>query len=839
MSLTSLLAEVLFIGHSLVGPQLPGMVSRAAAAQGVEMRAEAQIINGAPLVWNWNNADKAEGVNGRKALETGRYDHLVLAEAIPLANHIQWSGSGEWARSWADLARASRPGAQVWIYETWHSLDSGTGRPVEHDAMAHLPWRERLDSDWSSWQDIARAAGPDVRVIPAGQAMGRLADEIAKGTIPGLKDIREVFNDDIHPNDRGLYLITMVMHAALTGRDPRGLPPRLVRQWSSRSTVVTEPMARRMQDIAWQVVRERVSAAPPAVVPRRAAATPPPAPTPAPVVLPSDPGGADPLIAALGGVTAPGIGFGLAGVNDWSVQQPFLDVMKTARPWTGHLPGQWGGREHDDLDRGGWLGANGWPRAIPPELTSLSTLVLTDLPANAGGVAGRYILTHSGKGRITLGGRAQNVRAEAGRISFDFSPGEGGVLVSLTALDPADPIRDIRILRADREALANSGAVFNPDWLARIRGARLIRFMDWMATNGSTLARLQDRPQPRDYTWARIGVPVEIMVALANELRADPWLTLPHLSEDPLIRTYAEIVHRDLAPGLTAHVELSNEVWNWGFAQSHWAEAQARARWGGQEWAWVQFYALRASEMSAIWAGIFRDDPSRLVRVLATQTGWIGLEDAILNAPLVVAEGRPAPHTLFDAWAVTGYLSGGVGGTEAEAPLRRWLADSQAAAQAAARARGLTGAALQSEVTERRFDQAIAIAIENVRDGRHTGDTRDTLRTLLDRTLPHHAQIARAHGLRLMMYEGGTHVTGLDGLRDDPEITAFLTRLNYAPQMGAIYRDLIDGWRALSDAPFNAFVDVQAPSRWGSWGALRHLADDSPRWRAIAQKDGR
>jgi hypothetical protein len=52
--------------------------------------------------------------------------------------------------------------------------------------------------------------------------------------------------------------------------------------------------------------------------------------------------------------------------------------------------------------------------------------------------------------------------------------------------------------------------------------------------------------------------------------------------------------------------------------------------------------------------------------------------------------------------------------------------------------------------------------------------------------------------------------------------------------MGALYGDLMRAWAAVSDAPFNAFVDVHAPTRWGSWGALRHLDDDNPRWRAIA-----
>lgn len=806
MNLTALMADILFVGHSLIGPVLPGMVERAAAAQSVTLKAEMQIINGAPLKWGWENSHTAQGVDGKRALESGRFEHLVLTEAIPLKNHLDWSESHGFAKRWADLAVRANPAAQVWIYETWHSLESGTGRPVPYDPLGHLPWRQRIADDWANWKGIAAAAGPKVRVIPAGQAMGRLADEIGRGTIPGLSSIGDVFSDDIHLNDRGLYLVAMVMHAAVTGRDPRGLPAKLVRQWQNRA-VVSDAMARRMQDIAWEVVQQR-RAEHDAPAPARADATragaPPPAAGP-----PRPPDAAPaPDIAALGGVTAPGIGFGLAELADWSVSQPFLDVMKTARPWIGHLPGQWGGWGHDDLAAGGWLDADGWPRALPPELTALATLILTDLPAVSAGVAGRYVLTHQGRGTLRVEGRGAVVQAAPGRIVFDYAPGPGSVMITLAATDPADPIRAIRVVREDRVALLDAGAVFNPDWLARLDGVRLVRFMDWMRTNGSSLSRLEDRPRPQDYTWARAGVPLEVMVDLANALNAHPWFTLPHLAEDALVRGYAELVRDRLAPGLVAHVEYSNEVWNLMFPQARWAEDQAAARWG-QQWRWVQFYALRAAEVAGIWSEVFRATPDRLVRVIATQTGWKGLETDILTAPLVMAEGRPAPHTAFDAYAVTGYFAGGVGQPDHEGLLREWLAGDEA--------------------------EATRLALEDLRDGRHSGKVAESVQGLVTDLFPYHAAVARKHGLRLMMYEGGTHVLAQGPMQDDPAVIGFLERLNYAPGMAALYRDLIDGWHAQSDAPFTAFVDVMQPSRWGAWGALRHLGDDNPRWRALAR----
>src|SRR5690606_17138491 len=139
------------------------------------------------------------------------------------------------------------------------------------------------------------------------------------------------------------------------------------------------------------------------------------------------------------------------------------------------------------------------------------------------------------------------------------------------------------------------------------------------------------------------GVPVEVMVALANELRADGWFTIPHLAEDELVRAYAVAVRNGLAQGLRAQVEYSNGLWNWQFNQAAWADEQCRARWDASD-CWVQFYGMRAAEVADIWAEVFgAETKDRLTRIIATQTGWMGLEAQILDAPLAVAEGRRPP----------------------------------------------------------------------------------------------------------------------------------------------------------------------------------------------------
>ena len=829
MSLFACLAKILFVGHSLIGPTLPGMVEAGLDRMGLPAVVEAQIINGATLAYSWDHSDKAEGVDGRKALAGGQVTALVLTEAVPLAGHLKWDDSAGMVARWAAAAKDGNAKARVYVYETWTSLKSGTGGTVPDDPGADVPWRQRIDDDLPLWLAIAGGA----EVIPVGQAMGRLADEIADGAVPGITDIRQLFVDDIHPNGKGLYFVAMVQLAVLTGQSPEGLPPKVTRSWPSRDAVITEGQAAAFQRIAWAAVQ-----AFPAQAAAAEAAVLPVAPTAEPVTeLPavSEPQAVwvAPPMPAFAPVTNPNLTIGLAGVNDWSVQQPFLDLMKTARPWVGHLPGQWGGWEEADLRAAGVLDAQGWPLRLPPEITGISTLILTDLPADAGGVAGRYELTFDGQGDLALSGLAEEIDRSPGRIVFDYAPGEGAVILTISALDPDDPIRNIRVVRADRAAALAEGQFFNPDWLARIRGVKGIRFMDWMATNDSTLSSVEDRPKVGDYTWARIGVPVEVMVALANELHAEPWLTLPHAASDDLVRAYAGMVKAGLDPGLRVWVEYSNEVWNWQFAQAHWAEAMGKARWG-QDGTWLQFYGLRAAEVMGVFSAEM-GEPARVVRVVATQTGVKGVEAQILMAPLAVAEGLAPPVDSFDAYAVTGYFSGLLG-AEAKIPaVRGWLVESAADASAKAVEAGLTGDAAAVFVATHRFDLAVDRAVAELRNGASTGKGEDTLQQLLTDTLPYQATVAARHRLKLAMYEGGSHVVGYGPAVEDAGLTEFFVALNYADGMGALYGDLLAGWARVSDQPFNAFVDLYRPNKWGSWGALRHLGDENPRWLALAR----
>ncbi|KID12620.1 hypothetical protein [Ponticoccus alexandrii] len=711
-----------------------------------------------------------------------------------------------------DWVHDAEPGARLFVYEGWSEIGTVTGGfPPSPEAARR--YQEHNAGDYHLWFtdliDRLNTARPDrsVTLIPVASALADLFGE--DGLLQDMPAEALYTDADGHGTPTLYLLAAMAVWPHLyetpppeAFSPPATLHPLLVEHYAEIAAALWEATP--------DPAPERAEAEGAPDAPEAAAAEP--LPERQPVALP--PPGLRPE-----GV--PALGMGLNGLADWSTQHPFLNLMKTARPWVGHAGGQWGAVSTEALRAGGHLSEDGWPQSLPEDVTALEAVLLTDQPEEAEYLRGDYVLTYAGKGDLTLTGRARRIRAEPGRITFSYDPGEGLVGLQLTATDAADPIRDVAIVREEMLPLHEAGALFNPLWLERVQDLRSVRFMDWMMTNGSPIQTWEDRPRLTDATWTEWGVPPEVMIRLANQIGADPWFTMPHMADDDYIRRFAGMVAEGLDPRLKAYVEYSNEVWNRIFPQSVWANDQATALWGTSETGWAQFYGMRAAQVMDLWSEAFEDD-SRLIRVVATHTGWPGLEETILQAPLAFLKLGKAPVDSFDAYAVTGYFGYEMGGEDMAQRMNAWLDRSEEVATAEGEAQGLRRVALREFVKEARFDAAIAPVTLALEEG--------SLRQLVEEVFPYHAAAAAKEDLRLVMYEGGTHVTAHGAQVNDERLTDFFAAFNYTPEMAKLYGLLLAGWTASGGTLFNAFVDVAPASKWGSWGALRHLDDANPRW---------
>lgn len=838
MTPDGVITTVVLIGHLLMAGDQPAQLARGLKTQAPtqEIHVEVQDLPGASLRYQWNHADRAEGIDARSRL-TAPADVVILSETIPLTTQLRWNDTDGAIVDFYTLAAASNPDVTLYVTEGWHSLLSGTGADIPFDEGAMVPWRKRIELDRARWQtrvDLAREqTGGDIRLLPLGSALGVLWDQIEQGQLEASLDqktgINAFFKDDLTPNDWGGYFLALVQLGVLTGQlsiENSGLTP---------PSEMPQTMQRNLAEIAHQAVffsSDSASGPPdPGVIPR----------DPEPVWLNEPVWARSEAQLARNGNDPERkhpIAMNLAAIADWSPQAPFLDHFKTARDWIGHRPGQWGGIDAAELAAAGYLDENGWPRAIPSELGSIGTVILTDLPPEALSLAGRYVLFFEGDGIIEVSGRASNVRYEPGRIAFDYTPGPGAVELRLQRTDrqkTGDYIRNISVVReADIEAWRR-GALFNPLWLDRIEGFAALRFSDWMKVNATTLSNWQDRPRPSDYSWAVRGVPHEVLIRLANEIGADPWFTIPHRADDGYVHALATAVSQGLDSDLTAYVEYSNEPWNQNWPQGQWAAAQAGHLWGDATLA-LDLISERAAEIAQIWQDVF-DAPGRdrLMRVLSVPTHAPGREQALLTAPqgqdATVQIKPPASH--FDAYAISGYFGSHLGQPDHVPMVRAWMADSLARAGQQAQSLSLSHSATQSFLKAHRHDIAASQAALEIEDGLISGAQQGTLHDLTTRLWPYHAEVAAKHGLELIMYEGGSHLFATPPMDSDEKLTAFLTHFSYSEEMAALYETLINRWVALGGQLFTAYDDVSTPGPWGNWGHLRWLSDDTPRWQVL------
>lgn len=512
-------------------------------------------------------------------------------------------------------------------------------------------------------------------------------------------------------------------------------------------------------------------------------------------------GGTPPVIPPITGRSTTSVG--LNGLSDWSTAYPFIDAFKLARTWLGHLPGQWGAFDFEDFD----TDADGWVRGLPEGADVAEALLLVDLPSEMTFAAGTYDVTWEGDGTLTIGSGAQNVTVTGTRSrSFTFTPSRGNnVSIAVSNVTPIAYIRNIRVVKREHAALFAAGEIFNPTWLDVVRGFKGIRFMDWQATNGSPVSTWAQRTRPESVAWLRGGAPLEVMVALANEIEADPWFCIPHLADDNYVQQFAAYVRANLDSRLVASFEYSNEIWNTMFGQTQWLLQRAQTELPGVGDGWMQLGGIRAAQVADIVADAF-DGATNFRRVAGAHTGWHGLEAGFLNAADYRAQhpGLPAPSVSFDSYAVTGYFDGEMSQAEMVPTIRQWIADS----------------------TPGTFDVAIQNAVANIRSS-ETGNSMWHIFAHWD----YHKGVADTYGYRFLMYEGGTHTIVPDGHWE--EFGEFYEALNYSEGMAVNYRDAINQWERIGGDSFNAFVEISLPAIYGFWGALRYLGDDTLKLRVI------
>ncbi len=472
------------------------------------------------------------------------------------------------------------------------------------------------------------------------------------------------------------------------------------------------------------------------------------------------------------------LGINLAGPADWSTEHPFVDVFRLSRKWISQKKGeQWG--KGPELVRD----ENGWIKSLEPDCYA-------ETPILTGGYApvGDYVCLYDGEGEIEFGANSKIVSRSPGRIVVNINPVKNGTFLRLLKTNPNNYVKNIRVIMPGFEASYQTNP-FNPDFLKRWKNFNTIRFMDWMLTNGSEQKSWNDRPTVNYCNYTERGIPVEVMVDLCNRLGANGWFCIPHLADDDYVRQFAMLVKKLIKPELKVYIEYSNEVWNSGFKQNHYAQQKAKELqipplerpWEGAG----KFYAKRSVEIFKIWEDALK---KQLVRVIA----WQAASGEYWTDKIVLSYNDAYKNC--DALAIAPYFTMNV------SPKGKLNADTVA-----------------------------VWTVEQVLEYARTNSIPEAVGWMKTQK-----KVADKYELRLICYEAGQHFVGVGGAENNEALTKLFISANNHPKMSELYKIYLDSWKEISGDLMCIFSSVGTYSKWGSWGLLENaMQTSSPKYDAV------
>jgi hypothetical protein len=518
------------------------------------------------------------------------------------------------------------------------------------------------------------------------------------------------------------------------------------------------------------------------------------------------------------------IGVNLEGVDDWARLSPFVDLMKSSRPWG--LPRQpWVHTVRTD--------ALGWP------LEDAGVVVRVVQP-DAGDPQAAHRYLERGTYRLGFEGRASvqpvsspsvavrsvSYDAATRRSTAEVVVGDNATQLMLSFEGTDGGVRDVRLVRQD----AAAGQTFSPEFRAAVAPFGTLRLMDFLRTNGNPVRHWKERTTPSAATQAGDkGAAYEYAVQMANELDKDVWINIPVLADDAYVRALAELLRQTLAPGRAVYVEYSNELWNHQFSQTkvNLEAAVAEAMAGdttltGGKPCTQELFKASSGECNPYWAGYFRVG-KRTVRiaqifsevmgagalnarvrvVYATQFANPAIAEQVLKN---IARYRGKPAALLYAVAVAPYFyldeelsrSAGLDADAIHASLQRSLETEVLPL-------------LAPGVTQRgTFVKGVAY-----RGGDGNG--------------PSVKALADYHGIRSVAYEGGPD------LRQANVSLPAKFAATADERMGAKLEQLLQQWYGCGNGLYVHFSLTSAWGRYGYWGLTNDARDlQTAKYRAVA-----
>lgn len=249
--------QVYYVGHSLVGLDMPFQVRQIAKQKSVATNYRNHINIGTALKENWLDTafnlndvwdpvlmiNYEHGSNHLVDLPTP-FEHIVITESVPLMGNNR-DTTVKYSNNFFQLAKTGKSTIRKYIYATWEHADAGW--PA---------WRTSLTTLQSEWENIADRCSTlisdTVFIVPGNRAMMALYDTLQKGAIGDKTSIDQFFNDDIHLSFEGNYYMACLTAAVVYHIDPRSTAMIGAGPYTHDTVVRNNSVRWALQELAWQ-----------------------------------------------------------------------------------------------------------------------------------------------------------------------------------------------------------------------------------------------------------------------------------------------------------------------------------------------------------------------------------------------------------------------------------------------------------------------------------------------------------------------------------------------------------------------------------------------------------
>jgi hypothetical protein len=89
------------------------------------------------------------------------------------------------------------------------------------------------------------------RLVPVGQVMHLLEQKAKAGLVPGMQTMWNVYDDDVHINNVGSFIVASTFYATTQERSPEGLD---FKPYAEGKMKLTPELAKVIQQTVWEVV---------------------------------------------------------------------------------------------------------------------------------------------------------------------------------------------------------------------------------------------------------------------------------------------------------------------------------------------------------------------------------------------------------------------------------------------------------------------------------------------------------------------------------------------------------------------------------------------------------